>query len=44
MRAVVAIPVRNEAERIAACLGALDAQTGLPPGSLGVVLFLNNCT
>lgn len=44
VRAVVAIPVRNEAERIAACLGAIDAQTGLAPGSLGVVLFLNNCT
>lgn len=44
LRAVVAIPVRNEAERIAACLGAIDAQTGLAPGSLGVVLFLNNCT
>lgn len=44
VRAVVAIPVRNEAERIAACLHAIDAQTGIPPGSLGVVLFLNNCT
>ncbi|MFD1280535.1 glycosyltransferase [Methylobacterium goesingense] len=41
---MVAIPVRNEAERIAACLHAIDAQTGIPPGSLGVVLFLNNCT
>ena len=44
VRAVVAIPVSNEAERIAACLHAIDAQTGIPPGSLGVVLFLNNCT
>lgn len=44
VRAVVAIPVRNEAERIAACLHAIDTQTGIPPGSLGVVLFLNNCT
>ena len=42
--AVVAVPVRNEEERIAACLRAIDAQTGLAPGSLGVVLFLNNCT
>lgn len=42
--AVVAIPVRNEAERIAACLRAIDAQTGLAPGRLGLVLFLNNCT
>ncbi|NEU13300.1 glycosyltransferase [Methylobacterium sp. BTF04] len=40
----MAIPVRNEAERITACLRAIDAQAGLVPGSLGVVLFLNNCT
>ncbi len=44
VEAVIAIPVRNEAERIAACLRAIDAQTGLRPGSLGLVLFLNNCT
>ncbi len=42
--AVIAVPVRNEAERIAACLRAIDGQKGLAPGSLGVVLFLNNCT
>lgn len=42
--AVVAVPVRNEEERIAACLLALDAQDGLAPGSLGLVMFLNNCT
>ena len=41
---VIAIPVRNEAERVAACLAAIDAQTGLRPGSLGIVLFLNNCS
>jgi GT2 family glycosyltransferase len=41
---VIAIPVRNEAERIEACLRAIDAQTGLASGSLGLVLFLNNCT
>ena len=41
---VIAIPVRNEEERIGACLRAIDGQTGLRPGSLGVVLFLNNCT
>lgn len=41
---VVAVPVRDEAERIAACLRAIDAQAGLAPGSLGLVLFLNNCT
>ncbi|SFM00084.1 glycosyltransferase [Methylorubrum salsuginis] len=41
---VIAVPVRNEAERIAACLRAIDAQQGLAPGRLGLVLFLNNCT
>ena len=41
---VIAVPVRNEAERIAACLRAIDAQVGLARGSLGLVLFLNNCT
>lgn len=41
---VIAIPVRNEAERVAACLAAIDAQTGLRPDSLGIVLFLNNCS
>lgn len=43
-KAVVAIPVRNEAERIEGCLSALAAQTGLEANSLGIVLFLNNCT
>lgn len=42
--AIIAVPVRNEEERILACLRAIDAQTGLEPGSLGLVLFLNNCT
>jgi len=42
--AIVAIPVRNEVERIEACLRAIDAQVGLAPDSLGLVLFLNNCT
>ena len=42
--AIVAVPVRNEEERIATCLRAIDAQAGLAPGSLGLVLFLNNCT
>ncbi|MDF9863391.1 GT2 family glycosyltransferase [Methylorubrum pseudosasae] len=41
---LIAIPVRNEAERIARCLTAIDRQTGLAPGRLGLVLFLNNCT
>ncbi|MGU3537940.1 glycosyltransferase [Methylobacterium sp. A54F] len=44
LRAVVAIPVCNEEERIAACLTAIDAQDGLAPGDLGILLFLNNCT
>ncbi|MDR7036639.1 hypothetical protein J2X36_001380 [Methylobacterium sp. BE186] len=41
---MVAIPVRNEAERIGACLGALAAQEGIGAGGLGVVLCLNNCS
>ncbi|MFE1600306.1 glycosyltransferase [Methylobacterium sp. ID0610] len=44
LRAVVAIPARNEAERIGGCLSALGSQVGVEAGSLGVVLFLNNCT
>ncbi len=44
LRAIVAIPVCNEAERITACLDALDRQRGLPLGGLGLVMFLNNCT
>ena len=36
--AIVAVPVRNEEERIAACLKAIDAQEGLEPGRLGLVL------
>lgn len=44
IRAVIAVPVRDEAERIAACLAALSRQTGVRPGTWGVVLLLNNCT
>ena len=45
MDAIVAIPVKNEAERIGACLQALDRQR---PGHLGthrlrVLLLLNDC-
>ena len=40
-KAIVAIPVRDEAERIAACLTALDRQSRRPDA---VVLMLNNCT
>lgn len=43
-RCVVAIPVRNEAERVGACLEALASQHGIGASGLGVVLFLNNCT
>ncbi len=38
----VAIPARNEADRIAACLRALAGQRGAPPPA--VALLLNNCT
>jgi GT2 family glycosyltransferase len=44
LRAVVAIPVHNEEERIEACLRALGAQHGHPPGDFGLLLHLNNCT
>ncbi len=39
--AIVAIPARDEAERIEACLTALDRQIRRPDA---VVLLLNNCT
>ena len=38
--AIVAVPVRNEEERIAACLRAIDAQEGAGSGRVGLVLFL----
>ena len=41
---VVAIPIRNERDRIVSCLSALAAQVGLEPRSFGIVLFANNCT
>ena len=40
---VVAIPVCNEEQRIADCLGALAGQVGLSKGRFGILLFLNNC-
>jgi hypothetical protein len=45
---IVAIPARNEAERIAKCLAALAMQrdgAGAPvaPGAFGVLLYANNC-
>lgn len=42
---VVAVPVRNEARRIAALLRALDGQSwARTAGTVPVVLVLNNCT
>lgn len=41
-RAIVAIPVRDEAEHIAICLNAVDVQEGVDKGEIGVVLLLNN--
>ena len=35
LTAVVAVPVRNERQRVAACLRALDGQRGLPAGRFG---------
>jgi Glycosyl transferase family 2 len=45
---IVAIPARDEAAHIGACLDALAQQIDgagapLPPGAFGVVLLLNNC-
>lgn len=44
VRTIVAIPVCDEAERIGACLEAIGSQTGRGANSLGILLFLNNCT
>lgn len=44
LKAVVAIPACNEAERIEDCLRALNEQEGLGGSGLGILLFLNNCT
>ncbi len=41
---VAAVPVRNEVDRIGACLHALAGQVGIGADGLGIVLFLNNCT
>jgi cellulose synthase/poly-beta-1,6-N-acetylglucosamine synthase-like glycosyltransferase len=47
-RCVVAIPVKDEEQRLPACLIALAAQRGrhggpLDPGCFGIVVFANNC-
>ncbi len=49
LAAVVAVPARNEAERIPACLQALAAQVDaagdpLPADAFEVVVLANNCT
>lgn len=45
MRAVVVVPARDEADRVAGCLRALAAQRGLAPGALvAVILVLDRCT
>ncbi len=41
---VVAIPARNEADNIAACLAAIAAQPGAGSRIAGVTVFANNCT
>ena len=41
---VVAVPVKNEVERIGLCLDALAAQEEVDPSELAVVLMLNNTT
>lgn len=41
--AVVAIPVRNEVDRIVMCLSALAEQEGALAAEMAVVLLLNNC-
>lgn len=43
-KAVVAIPVKNEAERLPSCLQALAAQEGVDFDDVAVLLLLNNCT
>jgi hypothetical protein len=48
MDIIVAIPAKDEAAHIGACLDALARQVDgdglpLPPGSFGILLLLNNC-
>jgi hypothetical protein len=43
-RVVVAVPVKDEAERIALCLDALAAQSDVDPADMAVVLLVNNTT
>ncbi len=43
VEAVVVVPARDEAPRIAACLHALGAQLGMAPHSYEVILILDGC-
>ena len=40
---VVAIPVKNEVERIGFCIESLAGQTGVGPDEVTILLLLNNC-
>jgi hypothetical protein len=40
---VVAIPAQDEADRIAACLGAFAEQIAMRPADFGLLVLLNNC-
>lgn len=43
LRAIVVVPARDEASRIAACLRALAAQQGLAPSEYEVIVVLDGC-
>jgi glucosyl-3-phosphoglycerate synthase len=43
LQAIVVIPARDEAPRIAACLQALSTQRDMTPGSYEVILILDGC-
>jgi glucosyl-3-phosphoglycerate synthase len=43
LQAIVVVPARDEAPRIAACLHALDKQQGMSAGSYETILVLDGC-
>jgi glucosyl-3-phosphoglycerate synthase len=43
LQAIVVVPARDEAPRIAACLHALSAQRDMTPDSYEVILILDDC-
>ncbi|HXN37589.1 MAG TPA: glucosyl-3-phosphoglycerate synthase [Solirubrobacteraceae bacterium] len=43
LQAIVVVPARDEAPRIAACLHALSNQRDMTPGSYEVILILDGC-